>query len=744
MLPRPQMAVGPGCMILGTAVAATVVLRWALAPHSAFLGATVLDDSAYYSVIAQHVVRGQGFSFNGITQTNGFEPLWESIAVALAELFRNGVELLRALSLLSAVLWVAACWICYGALRKVVRDEVAGLIGLGMLTEWRLLHLAAAGMDFGVNACCLSILLRVLVSKQAELRQGKVRELTLLGLALAAVGLAHAEEFMLGIVVGGVLFATGVGTAAMRMRRLVVLAAPVVAVGMLYVGWNVLQFHTFLPISGEVKLFYQNERGRPNPLHTLAVSIRYVGALALFGVTKGFASDVTRWVHVPLRAVECAVVICGCAFLGLVFRGRVWLRSRPGVVGVATFVSAACVHFVVITQVLPTYSAYGAWYFPLEVISVWCILGLGVEGLCEAATRRAVVRRGVIGALSALVVLGGVFALSTPVAGSRPTAVFARAGQWLSARVSTGARVGAFSAGILAVSVPQAHVVNLDGLVNNAAYFESVKRGAVSGYVHAMGIKYISDVFALHSLRQGVVWRGSVVVPVSRLRVLRFWMEGAGRAYVIFGVKRHVGPQIARSGFPAMAYSSAVWNDPPMVVGRAALRAAWMRGEGMPLDAIQTGSGIGYVMGKAVTARQYGLGLPQDGVTRAVFRSRHGGEVVMAARPPEVSGTQVRLVRYWEVRRAISRVWRIETYVRRRTEGRVVVNREDGVDGVLPLRDIPVGTVVREEVSVHLPNRGNAYGPVTVAVEPGRRGVRPAGQGGAAAEGTRQVVVVGR
>src|SRR5215471_18900214 len=44
------------------------------------------DDAFYYVVTAQHYVSSGVFSFDGVTTTNGFQPLWMAIVVGLLEI----------------------------------------------------------------------------------------------------------------------------------------------------------------------------------------------------------------------------------------------------------------------------------------------------------------------------------------------------------------------------------------------------------------------------------------------------------------------------------------------------------------------------------------------------------------------------------------------------------------------------------------------------------------------------------
>src|SRR5262245_48760244 len=44
------------------------------------------DDFFYYLEIAERVLAGEGFTFDGVTPTNGFHPLWMAILVTLGAL----------------------------------------------------------------------------------------------------------------------------------------------------------------------------------------------------------------------------------------------------------------------------------------------------------------------------------------------------------------------------------------------------------------------------------------------------------------------------------------------------------------------------------------------------------------------------------------------------------------------------------------------------------------------------------
>jgi hypothetical protein len=65
--------------ILQITIAVIVIILHLFLPFSdenLVLNWFITDDAFYYFKIAQNIVEGKGISFDGITITNGFHPLW--------------------------------------------------------------------------------------------------------------------------------------------------------------------------------------------------------------------------------------------------------------------------------------------------------------------------------------------------------------------------------------------------------------------------------------------------------------------------------------------------------------------------------------------------------------------------------------------------------------------------------------------------------------------------------------------
>src|SRR6185437_1388760 len=68
------------------------------------LGVLAADDSFYYYRTAQHIVAGDGSTFDGINFTNGYHPLWMTLLLPIFKFAGGNSEL--ALRLVYALLSV--------------------------------------------------------------------------------------------------------------------------------------------------------------------------------------------------------------------------------------------------------------------------------------------------------------------------------------------------------------------------------------------------------------------------------------------------------------------------------------------------------------------------------------------------------------------------------------------------------------------------------------------------------------
>lgn len=206
------------------------------------------DDMFFYSQIAHNFVAGRGFSFDGYVQTNGFQPLWQGLTIALAFLIGNDKLLLvHAMGVLSIILGLVSVWL-YWKLTKAL--ELSIYVLGGSLIASFLLTTIIGGEGQLFAALFLTALL--LVSATDGWSMGR-------GLAFGLVtGLALLSRLDTVFVIATLYYLLlirlrGRQDLAASVRQCVVSGLVASAVVIPYLAWNLTTFGHLMPISGAVK-----------------------------------------------------------------------------------------------------------------------------------------------------------------------------------------------------------------------------------------------------------------------------------------------------------------------------------------------------------------------------------------------------------------------------------------------------------------------------------------------------------
>ena len=462
--------------VLGTA------LRLALVWAGWCDNRVVADDAFYYFTIARNVVAGHGATFDGLAPTNGFHPLWLLLLTpvfALTAALRAAPWTAVHLALgLCALLDVASGLLLWRLLRRLGCPRGAHwAAAVWFLSPFTVL-LSLRGMESSLNVTLFALWAWLLArafeppaaAGGAPSPGGPgVRAGAVLGLVTGLAFLARTDN---GPLLGLALAAATL--AAVRRRRsrapralgfLVTAGALTALVALPWFLWNLATFGTPWQVSGAAKLANPLIFGHvPGGLrHTLAYLVAFVWVPAFFVAGESMKH---RAAFQAVATLEWAALLALLPFLArALWRPRVGTRHE---VALALGVYLAA-HAAVYVLVLRTYVA---WYATVPVfVLVALFAGLAADALLERMPRAA---RGAL-AVVALVVAGATFGQFF-----RATRIEPRGEEHVVrpiltkiARLAPGTRtVGVFNAGAAGYFAPDIGpftVVNLDGLVNNAA-----------------------------------------------------------------------------------------------------------------------------------------------------------------------------------------------------------------------------------------------------------------------------------
>lgn len=450
----------------------TELVRILVADRAWFAG-VLPDDAWYYLEIAQRAGRGQGLTFDGVSRTNGFHPLWQGLLVGLDRMTGGGEALVRAALVLELL--------CFAAAALLVARLVSRALG-----AWpaRIVLLIAAnvtavdGMETGVVVLTLALL----VWAWARLERTRaLGDAALVGLAGSAVILARLDFAVL-------LWALP----ALVLWRVRAVKPVAVAAGALalpaggWFVWSLTSFGHLLPVSGMVKqveatrYIAQNFGGR--------ASLQYVHFVA--GVL--WQDVVALWSAVTATALTAAAAQAGQLLIAaLMLVGLVAVATRMrrrgvsvGPEGVALLLGLALVAVKAVVDANASFFWITAWYAGPQRLAAAVVAGVVAWWGVLELRRRLPARRWIATALVVVVfvplgITAPTSSAAAPIDGTTWQGANLQAGEWIASHGAAGV-YGSTDSGVIGFVADGSRtpVVNLDGLTNSYAYADALLAGA--------------------------------------------------------------------------------------------------------------------------------------------------------------------------------------------------------------------------------------------------------------------------
>jgi hypothetical protein len=433
----PAVRDAAACAIL---VALVLAIPFLLGGERA-VRAAFQDDAFYYARIARNVARGDGITFDGLHATSGFHPLWLAALVPVFVVLSGPMAPLVATVGVQIILVGGAAAVMAATLARVVdrRSAVAGGI-VAVAVPW-----TGASLTGGLEgALTLAIVAAGWWLWLDASMRSRVEPSAWLGpgIVFALAGLARLEAF----VFVPVALALGVRRMARPVTSIVALCAPGAFAVAIVVASSRALTRTWLPISATVKAAARLNRTESPSLP----------------IVLGFGFAVFATVAIVIGVRRARASAASSVFILPAAGASLWISADLLAVGGLE---------------------------PWNRIPVLLLFSVATAALASLWRGRSVV---------VVVILVGLARLPFAIArGPVPASSYGpyrwEAGVWLRDHLGADARIGSWNAGTIAYASDR-KVVNLDGLVNDRAYFDEVLRGkGLEDYLRRERISWLAD-----------------------------------------------------------------------------------------------------------------------------------------------------------------------------------------------------------------------------------------------------------
>jgi uncharacterized membrane protein YeaQ/YmgE (transglycosylase-associated protein family) len=421
------------------------------------------EDAFYALSVSRHVAIGDGITADGLTSTNGFQPLWVALNVPLYAIAGGDRYLgLRLSQWLGTLLFLAFVVLIALLARALVRRHggegtiaaaAAAIVAAGSVSIFRLFQ---NGLETGVTLVCLAG--AVLVLDRWE--RWTPRRVVLAGLLLGALVWARLDEVMFVVAFAAV----SVIRVRHQLRRAVgPLAACALAALLLapWLAWNIHLDGSPMPSSGKA------EAAGVDAVRNAGAALRAVGAWAAPPLLRPSLHD-DAMILSYVGAVVAILLTLGAA--------RYVLRRRREPLGSGTVALVAFCGFLLAWYILK----FGPWWFLERYLSPLLLLTIpfltSALELSRPRPRALAVLAGVVlvANVPLFVVLASGPSWPPPAWAARESNLgthtnlnYEEQYAWVRAHVRPQCVVGAYETGTLLYF--RDHTVNLDGKVDHAA-----------------------------------------------------------------------------------------------------------------------------------------------------------------------------------------------------------------------------------------------------------------------------------
>lgn len=461
-------------VVIGAGVLLQLFLAFRSLPF--IISNIVPDDGFYYFQIARNIVHGLGSTFDGVNLTNGYHPLWMLVLLPIFAIFSQGgtmdVAPIHVALALSALISGITGLVLLALIRRYTEDYRIQTLALAFwFFNPFVVYESLSGLETSLSLCLISLFLFAAV-RYSE-KQG-MRQLVITGIIGGFMMLARLDNLMYFVAFLCWLPYTFGMRKGVRSAFFAGIAASCIVVP--WIVWNYATFGMLLT-SASVTATVVN--------HHLVAQDNGTGFFQIAKATIYTINLELRNIVSETGAPSLVLMLFG-AVLAWCFFNRDRVRELMRDIPVEWMVFAGFM-MVFISNAAIRWTAR-SWYFMAANLFVSLLLAWYTA---ELDKKRRVPSRHLIGVAACMI---AIFFINwhAELRGRESAQLdMYAATEWMNENLPAGATIGIFNSGVQAY-FSNHRVVNIDGLVNNAASRAMLNKD-LWAYIESEKIAYIAD-----------------------------------------------------------------------------------------------------------------------------------------------------------------------------------------------------------------------------------------------------------
>ena len=443
----------------------------------------VIDDGYYYFKIAQNIARGMGSSFDGLTLTNGYHPLWMLINVIGFKIFADPDRAFRIILLMGVLSDVIAgillAWLAY---RLLANQVFTNLVAALWFLNYRLYFSMLNGMETAISSM---FLIASLLAAHFFISKPYPKRAIYFGMLAGLSILARLDNVFFIIILLGTIYYQ-----KRDLRSLILIGTLMAILIAPWAIWNVSTFGRLMPTSGDaitgrILFALESEYGKPVPFSVLAAEGFHVWSRTLR------RSYITTGLPVAEWSIVSVIWLITSTFL----IGKYWAEKRgfrfdfwrqPSWIYGGIFVLWPILFITLHAFYRLTFRPYYQFSYAFSIILIFSYFLHQLWQINKFASRLVLSLFIPLTLFSQYQYWQSEIRSQASLFNARTSAI-----TWLNNNLHECNQVGAFNAGFLGYFY-QGYLINLDGVVNNEANAANWA-GQLGKYLRDKEICFLAD-----------------------------------------------------------------------------------------------------------------------------------------------------------------------------------------------------------------------------------------------------------